>query len=298
MTATSRDRAGDDGPVLVTGATGNVGRCVVAALVRRGIPVRAGGRDAAATAAEPGGVETVRLDFTEPGTFAPALDGCAGLFLLRPPAISRVGPTLNTLIDEAARRGIGHVVFSSVAGADTNRIVPHHRVETHLRASRLAHTILRPGFFAQNIGDQYRRDIVHDDRIVLPAGDGRVAFVDVRDVGEVAAAVFADPAPHRGAGYTLTGPEAVTFDTVADLLAEAVGRPVRYRPVGALRSARHLRSQGLPLPQVLVQVVLHVGLRRGDAEDVDPTLARLLGRRPRTVAEYIGDHVDLWRRPV
>lgn len=284
-----------DGPVLVTAATGNVGRAVVSALVRRGLPVRAGGRDPAAAAL--GAVECVRLDLTDPATFGPALDGCGGLFLLRPPAIARVGPTLNALVDQAARRGTGHVVFSSVAGADSNPIVPHHRVETHLQAAPLHHTILRPGFFAQNIGDQYRRDIVDDDRILLPAGDGRVAFIDVRDLGEVAAAIFAEPEPHRGAGYTLTGPEAVTFDTVAELLSEALGRRIRYERAGALGYARHLRGRGLRSAQILVQVVLHVGLRRGDAEEVDPTLERLLGRRPRTVGAYIADHAALWRRP-
>lgn len=292
-----RAAGGSDGPVLVTGATGNVGRGVVEALVRRGLPVRAAGRDVDDVRTRLGGVEAVYLDVTDPSSFGPALDGAGGLFLLRPPAIARVGPTLNALIDEAARRGTPHVVFSSVSGAETNRVVPHHRVETHLQASGLDHTILRPGFFAQNIGDQYRHDIVADDRIYLPAGDGRVAFIDVRDIGEVTAGVFADPQPHRGAGYTLTGPEAVTFDDVADVLSTALGRRIRYEPAGALAYARHLRDQGLGVPQILVQVVLHVGLRRGDAETVDPTLEQLLGRRPRTVAEYITDHVELWQRP-
>ena len=122
---------------------------------------------------------------------------------------------MNALTEPALAAGVEHVVFSSVAGADTNRVVPHHRVETHLRDHAPSWTILRPGFFAQNLADAYRRDIVEDDRIYLPAGNGRVAFIDTRDIGDVAGAVFADPAPHRGKGYTLTGPRAVTFDEVA-----------------------------------------------------------------------------------
>lgn len=284
-------------PVLVASATGNVGRAVVAGLLDAGIPVRAGDLDPARVHARFPGVEAVHLDVTDPATFAPALEDVAGLFLLRPPPVSRVGPTVNALVDEAVRARVGHVVFSSVAGADTNRIVPHHRVETHLQASGLDHTILRPGFFAQNLGDAYRADIRDDDRLFVPAGQGRVAFVDVRDLGEVAARVFADPAPHRGRGYVLTGPVAVTFDEVADELSRVLERSIDYVPAGVLPYARHLRARGLPLPAVVVQTILHVGLRRGDAEAVDSTLADLLGRPPRTIVDYVADHAELWRTP-
>jgi uncharacterized protein YbjT (DUF2867 family) len=282
-------------PVLVTGATGNVGGAAARSLRAAGIPVRVGGLDLDALHRAFPGVPAVRLDFGDARTFAAALAGAGGLFLLRPPQIARVGPTLNALVDAAARHGVGHVVFASVTGADTNPLVPHHRVETHLRRSGLPYTILRPGFFAQNLADAYRRDIRDDDRIFLPAGDGRVAFVDTRDLGDVAATVFADPAAHAGAGYTLTGPEALDFTEVAALLTEALGRPIRYRPATVAGYLRHLRRRDVPLVQALVQTVLHTGLRRGQAETVDPTLPLLLGRAPRTLGQYVHEHRDLWR---
>jgi uncharacterized protein YbjT (DUF2867 family) len=283
------------GPVLVVGASGNVGAATVRALTGRGIAVRCGATDPARFVPVPG-AEPVELDLFRPDTFGPAVDGACGLFLLRPPPVSRVGPTLNALTDAAVAAGVEHVVFSSVAGADTNRVVPHHRVETHLRQYAPSWTILRPGFFAQNLTDAYRRDIVEDDRIYLPAGTGRVAFIDTRDIGDVAGAVFADPGPHRGKGYTLTGPEAVTFDEVTQILSVAVGRAISYQPATVLGYARHLRQQGLPLAQVAVQTVLHTGLRRGDAEAVDPTLPRLLGRPARTIEEYVREHAASWQR--
>ena len=283
------------GPVLVVGASGNVGAATVRALLERGIPVRRGVTDPSRLPAVEGG-ETVELDLFRPETFGPAVAGAAGLFLLRPPPVSKVGPTLNALTEAAVAAGVEHVVFSSVAGADANRVVPHHRVETHLRSHTPSWTILRPGFFAQNLGGAYRRDIVQDDRIYLPAGVGRVAFIDTRDIGDVAAAVFADPGPHRGKGYTLTGPRAVTFDEVAALLTAVVGRTVIYQPASVLGYARHLRGQGLPLAQVAVQTVLHTGLRRGDAEAVDQTLSLLLGRPARTIEDYVREHADTWKR--
>lgn len=281
--------------VLVTGATGNVGGAVARSLLAAGAPVRVAGIDPAALDERFPGVPAAHLDLTDPGTFDAALDGVGGLFLLRPPQIARVGPTLNALVDAAARRDVRHVVFASVTGADRNPVVPHHRVETHLRGAGLPYTILRPGFFAQNLADAYRRDIRDDDRIYLPAGRGRVAFVDTRDLGDVAAAVFAEPAAHAGAGYRLTGPRALDFDEVAALLTEALGRPIRYVPATVRGYLGHLRRRRAPLAQALVQTVLHTGLRRGQAEAVDPTLPRLLGRPPRTLREYVRDHRQLWR---
>ncbi|MCY7402005.1 MAG: NmrA family NAD(P)-binding protein [Nocardioides sp.] len=283
-----------EGPVLVVGATGNVGGAVVRSLLARGRSVRAAGSAPAELERLFPGAGAARLDLLDPSTFDPAVEGASALFLLRPPAISSVGPTLNALVDRATLAGVRHVVFSSVSGADTNRVVPHHRVETHLRASPTSWTILRPGFFAQNLADAYRADIVEDGRIYLPAGRGRAAFIDARDIGEVAAVVLADPASHAGAGYTLTGPEALSFDQVAAIVSRQLGRSVSYRPASVLGYARHLYRRAMPLVQVVVQTVLHTGLRWGQAETVDPTLERLLGRPGGTLEQYVHDHRATW----
>ena len=279
------------GPVLVVGASGNVVGSAVRALAGRGLQVRA-------AATSPGrlqlGVPVVRLDLSDPSTFAAAVAGADGLFLMRPPAIARVAGTLNAFLDVAERHGVRHVVFSSVAGADTNRVVPHHRVETHLQASSMGWTILRPGFFAQNLADAYRVDVVGDRRLLLPAGEGRVAFVDTRDVGDVVGLVLADPEAHRGAGYTLTGSRAIGFAEVAAMLGGELGDPVTYQPVSPWTYATHVHARGLPWAQALVQTVLHTGLRYGQAERVDPTLADLLGRPPRTLEAYIHEHRRTW----
>jgi len=281
--------------VLVTGATGNVGREVVRAVRERGGRVRVADRDPARAAAQLGeDVDAVRLDYGDPGTFSVA-EGADALFLLRPPAVANVRETLVPFVETARRGGVRHVVFLSVAGAETNKLVPHHAVERHLVAGR-GWTILRPGFFAQNFGDAYRRDIVERDRVYVPAGRGRVAFVDVRDVGEVAAQALLSPAAHDGRAYTLTGAEAVDFPTAVAWLGDVLARRVTYEPASVLGYARHLRARGMPWMQIAVQTVLHVGLRFGHAERVDPTLPRLLGREPTTLRAYFEAHRELWIR--
>jgi len=281
-------------PVLVTGATGNVGRHVAERLRLLGVPFVAGGTDAGRLQRVLGaGVATRHLDLADPRTYRGAVQGLRGLFLLRPPPIANVRETLNVLVDEALAAGVEHVTFLSVDGADRQRWVPHHAVEAHLRRRAVSATILRPGFFAQNLGDAYAADLRDRDELYLPAGRGRVSFVDVRDVGELAANTFVDPALRRQA-WTLTGPASVGFDEVAAVLTTALGRSIRYRPASVPGYALHLRQQRLPWMQVLVQTALHVGLRHGNAAHVDPALGRLLGRPPRAIQQYVADHLALW----
>jgi uncharacterized protein YbjT (DUF2867 family) len=273
---------------------GNVGARVVSALTDRGVAVRVADISAAALAERFPECDRAVLDFTDPSTYSAVVDGADRLFLIRPPAISRVSNTINPFIDAAQDGGVERIVFSSVAGAESNRLVPHHRIESHLTASKMAWTMLRPGFFDQNIATAYRQDIVEDDRIYVPAGDGLVAFIDARDIGEVAAACLCENG-HEMRGYHLTGPEAVGFKHVAALLSDELGRTITYDHASIVGYFRRLRGQGLVLPHALVQTILHTGLRRGDAAEVTSTVQDLLGRPARPLSEYIADHRDVWK---
>ena len=267
--------------ILVTGATGLVGQEVVKALRARGCEALVA----------PG------LDFRDRATWSAAVEGARHMFLLRPPAIADVEDTLNPFVDVARVRGVDHVVFLSVAGAGKTKLVPHRKVEDHLRSRGDHYTNLRPGFFAQNLQSAYRADIVEDDRIYVPAGAVKpVNWIDVRDIAEVAALVLCEPELHRGQSYTLAGPGPVPWSEVTEALTAALGRPIRYEPASILGFMRHLSRRGLPRGAVLVQTVLHVLLRFGQGATVDPTLERLLGRPGRSVRAYIADHAALWAR--
>ena len=278
--------------VLVTGSTGNVGLHVVKSLIEIGVDAVAAVGPSSATHPD---APSVALDFLDPSTWPAALEGVDGVFLLRPPAISDVGPTLNAFVD-AGRDRLRQVVFLSVAGAEKNTFIPHAKVEAHLRAGDTPWTFLRASFFGQNLCGPYRDDIREDDRIYVPAGHQPVSWVDTRDLGEAAARAFVE-SDARNAAWTLTGGETRTFDEVAQLLSDLLGRSIRYEPASIPGYLCHLRrARSLPWAPSVVYTVLHTAIRFGAESRVDPTLQRVLGRAPRTIEDTIRDHLHLWSR--
>jgi uncharacterized protein YbjT (DUF2867 family) len=284
--------------VLVTGATGNVGTEVVSALQASHpkTTIRIASRNAEEIHSREAGPESVYLDFQKPESFPSAVSGCRSVFLLRPPAISNTGDTLNRFINTARERDVQRIVFLSVAGAADNKMVPHHAVEQQLRGGPNDWTILRAGFFAQNLASAYRDDIMKDNRLYVPAGDGKVAFVDLRDVGKVAAQALTALSDHAGKTYTLTGPLSYTFSEVARILSRNTGRDIEYKPASIPGYMYHLlRRKKLGFMHSIIQTILHAGLRFGQAEEVDPTLGQLLNNPPNTVESYIQDHASIWK---
>lgn len=284
-------------PFLVTGATGHVGREVAVALLQSGAEVIAACRDPADVAGlVAAGAAAVRFDFNDRSRWSEALEGIRGLFLMRPPAIADVANNLLPFIDAAQAAGVEHVVFLSVAGAGSNRWVPHRKVEDHLRARGDGFTNLRPGFFAQNLQSSYQEDIASDDRIYVPAGSGLVNWIDVRDVAAVAACILLSPKAHRGQSYTLTGPGPVAWAQVEAALSRALSRPIRYQPASVWGYARHLHRRGLPPGAIAVQTILHFLLRFGQGAGMDPALEQLLGRPGRGIEAYIAEFAHLWAK--
>lgn len=276
--------------VLVTGASGNVGREVVKACTARGLNVR---EASSRTSDSP---QNVHLDFHDRSTWGAALEGVERLFLMRPPAIADVENNLNPFVDAAYAAGVDHIVFLSVAGAGENSFVPHRKVEDHLKRCGDHFTNLRPGFFAQNLQSAYLEDIREDDRIYVPAGRQHVNWIDVRDVADVAALVLDAPADHRGKDYTLAGPGPVSWQTVTTSLSANLGRTIEYVPASVLGYVWHLRRRrGLVWGAVVVQTILHFLLRFKQGATEDPTVEELLGRKGRSIETYIADHASTWK---
>ena len=283
-------------PILITGARGNVGSALLSHLQERGVPLRAALRDPGRLEGLPPGIPTVRFDFTAPETYADAFGGVERLFLLRPPQIANVRRDMGPALTQAARSGVRHVVFLSLLGADRNPLLPHAALEKLLLESPMETTFLRAGFFMQNLSTTHRPEIRDQGELFIPAGGGKTAFIDVRDIAAVAARVLTEPG-HGGRAYPLTGSVALDYDAVAAQLSEVLDRPVRYSNPSLPRFIwRHWRA-GQPLAYVAVLATIYTTARFGRAAAVTPHAATLLGRQPTTLARFVRDYAAVWAAP-
>lgn len=270
--------------LFVMGASGRVGGALVHALNGR-IDLRRAGR----------GPGLTPFDLTAPSSFDAALDGVTSVFLMRPPQIT-TGAAFCPFLDACVARRIGRMVVLSVKGADSNRILPHYGMEQEVIARPFDWTMLRPADFMQNLETVHRDDIRLRNQIAVPAGRGASAFIDVDDIGSIAALVLME-AGHSEKGYTLTGPEALQFADVAAILTDVLGRPIRYAPPSLIRFIHTRRAQGIPLEMALVMTALYTVQRLGRAAEVTTDLPRLLGRPAGDLRSYVTRNAGLWAEP-
>jgi uncharacterized protein YbjT (DUF2867 family) len=285
--------------ILVTGATGTVGRHVVQLLTDRGVATRALTRDPSrvAPASTPGGgLDVVRGDFDDPASLKPAVEGVTTLFLLTAP----VAPSPvhdQAVLDVAVAAGVERVVrLSAIATgerADDGTIIGawHQQAEAAVRASGLAWTLLRPTTFASNT--RWWADALRAGQPVAnPTGAGAQGIVDPRDVAAVAVEILTaeDPTAHQGQTYTLTGPELLSVPDQVVQLAEVLGRPVDVVDQSLDETRAGLLASGLD-PAVVDTMVAGMGwVRDGRNAVVTADVARLLGRPPTSFAAWAHDH--------
>ncbi|WP_158041243.1 MULTISPECIES: NmrA family NAD(P)-binding protein [Kocuria] len=275
-------------PVLVTGATGNVGGPLVEALRAAGAAVRPAAR-------RPRDPEGVRFDFSDPGTWDAAFAGVRTMFLVRPPQLADVRRDLVPALVRARERGVRHVVLLSVQGAGLVPVLPHAAAERWLRRSGLAWTFLRPSYFDQNLTTVFAADIRDRSRIVVPAGNGRTAFVDARDVAAVAARVLLDPRAHAGRIWTPTGEEALTWDEAAAVLGEVLGRTIAYTRPGIRAYVRHARHQlGMDPAMAATTAAIHATARLGLAGRLTGDVRAVTGRAPTSLREFARRESRVW----
>lgn len=300
MTEAADRTAGAASPVLVTGATGTVGRHVVDELLGAAVPVRAAvtrARHGAVLARHPGlgpsALTEVVLDLTDPGTWGPAFDGVERMFLLRPPHLSRPRREMVPALEHAVRAGVRRVAFLSLQGAERNPVVPHHALERWLRRSPVEWTMLRAAYFMQNLVTTHRDDVRRGE-LVVPAGGARTAMVDARDVAAMAARVLVEEG-HGGRAYTPTSREALRYDECARTLSAVLGRDVRYARPGAGRYLRHVVGNGMPPAMACVTLGIYGAARLGLAAGLTDDVAAVLGREPIGFRRFAEDHADAWR---
>ncbi|MGL4650185.1 MAG: NmrA family NAD(P)-binding protein, partial [Caldilineaceae bacterium] len=173
---------------------------------------------------------------------------------------------------------------------------PHFAVEQALLKAGMAYTFVRPGFFMQNANTAYRDDIRFRNEINVPAGKGRLALIDVRDVAAVAAKSLAESG-HAHKIYSITGSEALRFDEVAALISKATGRTIRYTRPSTSAFRMHQRRMGAAEDYIDVMNSIYFPVRMNLAGGISDEFARIMGRPPILFARYAADYAAQWAAP-
>jgi uncharacterized protein YbjT (DUF2867 family) len=275
--------------ILMTGATGTVSSATIRALSASGQRVLGLARDP--KKAERLEVEIRVGDLEKPRTLEGAFDGVDVAWLLAPPGPLAPYHMSNALF-AARKAGVKHIVRMSAVGAAHDAPTLNSRLhalsDTELSLSGVPYTLLKPHFFTQNramLGQSVRAE----GTLYVPFGDAKLPMVDVRDIAAVAARVLAEPAPHAGKTYTLTGPNAIGMQEVADAFGAALGRAVKYVDVPVLGFVETLAKMGVDDYGQVATRDYFTAYSSGWQSEVTPWVERLTGTAPRGIADFARD---------
>jgi uncharacterized protein YbjT (DUF2867 family) len=258
-------------PILVLGGTGKSGRRVVERLLAAGRPVRVGSR-----------AGTPPFDWKERGTWAPALDGVASVYVAYYPDIAIPGAVEATreFAELALSKEVTRLVLLSGRGEPEAE-----RAERAVRDTGAELTVLRSTWFMQNFSEDFLVDYVLSGQIRWPGGDGPIPYLDVEDIADIAVAALTDDR-HIGELYELTGPRSLTHTEIAAEISEATGREIEYVPISVEQFAAEAAEHGLPAEVIELLTYLLGEVLDGRNAATTDGVRRALGREARDFADF------------
>ena len=278
--------------VLVTAASGQLGRLVVEALLQRGAEpssVVTTARDVSRLAdLEARGVRVAPLDYADPASAAAALEGVDAVLLISTSAPGGRLALHRTVIDAAKAAGVAKLVYTSAPKATTTTLVlaPDHKAtEEAIAASGVPAVILRNNWYTENYLADFAR-AAETGVLAASVGDGRIASASRADYADAAAVALLEDG-HLGAVYELGGDVAWDFTELAAAMTEVLGRPVAYAPLTTQEHRAALEAAGLDAGTIGFVTTLDADIRGGALADTDGTLARLIGRSTTPIRETL-----------
>lgn len=282
--------------ILLTGVTGKTGGETAKQLLARGVKIRAIVRNAAkAEDLKAAGVELVVGDIGDAAVVRQALQGVEKAMLVLPNGKTQQANE-QQFTDLAKAAGVKHLVkmssMEAVAHAETPIPQAHWAVEEYIRASGIPWTMVKPNFFMQNLLGS-ANSIKTQKKFSLPMGEGTTGMADIRDIAAVCAEVLTGQG-HAGKSYEITGPEVLTFHDVAARFSEVLGEKIEYVPMPMdqfrTRMTGVLEPWHLNAVCELFREIAEIGL-----DHTTDTFRQLMGREPRSVTQFIRDHIAVFR---
>ena len=238
-------------------------------------------------------LNTLYFDFTDVGTYKPALNNCDILFLLCPPQLSEVEKYFKPLIDLAVSTGVKHIVFLSVQGVEKSKIIPHHKIEKLIVDSNIPYTFLRPAYFMQNFTITLHTDLVNYHKIFLLAGKAKFTFIDVTNIGRVAANILAETEKHLNKIYELTTHEKLSFSDMAKKLSKGLQMDIKYESPNLFRFFMKKRKEKMPTMLIFVMIMLHYLPRFQKEPATTDWVNKIISAEPKTFDEFVLENKNL-----
>jgi uncharacterized protein YbjT (DUF2867 family) len=279
--------------ILVTGANGNVSHAVIRHLTSAGVgPVRALVRDASRWDG-PASVEVVEADLDVPSSLGAAFEGIDTLWLLTAMGPQAPHASMNA-VWAAKEAGVRHIVRLSAIGgafdAPTRNGRLHALSDQELQQWGIPYTIIKPAFFMQNLFGSVQGDTMYG-----PLGLGRLAMIDVDDIGAFAATVLAEPAAHDGRTYTISGPESLSLEDAARAVSAEAGTPIRYSAVTSEEAEQAMLDGGMTPWMAAVNAEYARAYAANWGDYTTPDFEEVMGRPARTFAQFARDNLDRLR---
>ena len=288
--------------ILVTGASGNIGSEVVKQLlvVAPAVSIKAAvhSRQNVKKVKDGDRVKVIPIDYNESDTLRQALKDVDKLFLLTPD-VPNAPDLASNAVTEAKKAGIRHIVKQSVMGADLEADVGtmrlHRQVEKIIEQSGIPYTFLRPNEFMQNFINFHSPSIKGNNAFYIPLEDAKVSLVDVRDIAAVAVKSLTDEDLHKNKTYLITGPEALSYHQVAEILSNRIGRKINYVNISDEEARAAMKEIGMS--DWLINTVSELSdyFRKGKASEISSAVEEVTGNKPISFSQFANDYVDAFR---
>ncbi|WP_069999033.1 SDR family oxidoreductase [Cellulosilyticum sp. I15G10I2] len=278
--------------ILITGASGNVGRYVIKELLSKGESIVAAGTNVEKLKQMfDDRVDAVQFDFENQKSFDKALTGVDRVFLMRPPHLGK-SEDMYPFIDAMKAHHIKLVSFLSLMGIENNTIPPHYKIEKYIEKLGIPYAHIRPGFFMQNLSGIHAAEIKEKNEIFIPAGKSKASFIDAEDIGLSAATLLHQSEKYKNTAHTITGSESLDYYQIAEILSKVTGKKIIYPKPSFLKYRNcYIKQRGLDKNYVNVTIALYFMTRMGTAKRVTNEFYQLTGRKPRTFHEFASEHI-------
>jgi uncharacterized protein YbjT (DUF2867 family) len=288
--------------ILVTGATGNIGSEVVKELLSDApdVSIKAAVHSSqnVKKVKSDARVKVIQIDYKEPETVRETLNGVDKLFLLTPDVPNAADLASNVVI-EAKKAGIKQIVKQSVMGAaleaDVGTMRLHRQVEKFIEQSGIPFTFLRPNEFMQNFINFHSPSIKGNNAFYVPLEDAKVSLVDVRDIAAVAVKSLIDEDKHKNKTYLITGPEALSYHQVAEILSNTTGRKINYVNISDGEARAAMKDIGMSDWLINTVSELSEYFRKGKASEISPAVEDVTGNKPISFSQFAKDYAEAFR---